>query len=168
MSDERIIDPIEARDYFPPQPNTNPDTGIRYGIISSNSLHSDVINEIQSCGTDVHYEDAMNDLRDAIKRACSDYMPQESIDEVAELAVENASQEFYNDEPIHEFELDGVKGRTTWLGGALLVWIFESPFQTHTQLCSPCVPNCGDLDNLMSDEGGYPCYDVPPTWRDNS
>jgi len=148
--------------------NTNPATNIRYSIISANSLHSDVIDEIQSRGTDVRYDEAMKDLREAIKRACSDYMSTCDADEVAELAVENASEDFYDDEPIHEFEIDGVKGRTTWLGGALLVWIFESPFQTHAQLCSPCVPNCGDLDHLMSDEGGYPCYDVPPTWRDNS
>lgn len=149
------------------EPNTNPDTGIRYGIISSYSLHSDIIDEIQSSGTDVHFEEAMKDLRDAVKQACSDYMSSCDADEVAELAVENASQDFYDDEPIHEFELDGVKGRTTWLGGALLVWIFESPFIARAALCSPCVPNCGDLDTL-DDLLGFECYDVPLTWRDNS
>jgi hypothetical protein len=150
------------------EPNTNPDTGIRYGIISANSLNSDVIDTIQSSGIDVHYEAMRKELREAIKGICKDYMSSCDADEVAELAVETASQDFYDNEPVYEFEIDGVKGRTTWLGGALLVWIFESPFQTHAQLCSPCVPNCGDLDNLMSDEGGYPCYDVLPDWRDES
>ena len=149
--------------------NINPTTGIRYGIISANSLHSDIINDIQSCGVDVHYEEAMADLRDAIKAVCSDYMASCDADEVAELAVENAGQDFYDDEPVHKFNIEGVEGRTTWLGGALLVWVFESTHMTHAKLCSPCVPNCGDLDNLQDeDEGGYPCYDVPPTWRHHS
>lgn len=73
------------------------------------------------------------------------------------------------DEPIHEgsFMLgDGnwVKYRTSWLGGALNIFIFESPFTARTVACSPCVPNAGDLDNVG--KGDYLCYDVPPDWRD--
>jgi len=154
------------------EPNVNPDTvncspttGIRYGIISAHSLHSDVIDEIQSNGTDVHYEEMRKDLRESIENVCRDYMCTSRTVDVADYAIDQASEDWEDDEPIHEFEIDGIKGRTTWLGGALLVWVFESPFQTHAQICSPCVPNCGDLDSLMSDEGGYLCYDVPPTWR---
>jgi hypothetical protein len=68
------------------------------------------------------------------------------------------------DEPIHEGEKDGVKYRTSWLGGALNVWVFESPHTARTVACSPCVPNAGDLDNVG--RGDYLCYDVPPDWRD--
>jgi hypothetical protein len=148
--------------------NINPETGIRFGIISTNSLHSDVIEEIQSRGVDVRYEEMRKDLWAEVKNVCKDYMSDSDAKDVADYAIDYASENFYDDEPIHEFAIGGVKGRTTWLGGALLVWIFESPFTTHAQLCSPCVPNCGDLDHLMSDEGGYLCYDVPPDWRDNS
>lgn len=67
------------------------------------------------------------------------------------------------EEPVYEFDIDGVKGRTTWLGGAQLVWVFESPTLALVNLCSPCVPNCGNLDSLNPD--GVECYDVPADWR---
>lgn len=69
------------------------------------------------------------------------------------------------DEPVHEGEKDGVKYRTSWLGGALNVYIIESPHITETaRECSLCVPNAGNLDQVG--EGHYQCYDVPPEWRD--
>jgi hypothetical protein len=77
------------------------------------------------------------------------------------------------DEPVHEGEIDyissGVAGkikwRTSWLGGALNVWIFESPFTGRFQQCSPCVPGAANLDN--PDPDGILGYDVPPEWRSN-
>jgi hypothetical protein len=148
------------------EPNTNPETGIRYGIISSQSLHSEIIHEIQSIGSDIYFEEACDDIRMSLEGVLRDYMPKENIDEIAEDAINRFGENYEHDEPVHEFILNGVKGRTTWLGGALHVWIFDSPYLTHRGLCSPCVPNCGDLDSKFNDEGGYKCYDVPPDWRD--
>ena len=69
----------------------------------------------------------------------------------------------YIEEPIIEFEYEGVKGRTSWLGGALNLWIFESPYTNTFALCSPCVPNVCNLD--QPDPDGCVGYDVPPHWR---
>lgn len=149
------------------EPNTNPATGIRYGIISSNSLHSEVIDEIMNVGSDVHYEEACEDIRLSLEQVLRDYMRKEHISELAEDAIEKFGENYEPYETVYEFTLDGVKGRTTWVGGALCVWVFESPYLTHRRLCSPCVPNCGDLDSEFNDEGGYECYDVPPDWRDD-
>lgn len=77
--------------------------------------------------------------------------------------TEQESEHIQIDEPIHEGELDGVQYRTSWLGGALHVWAFESP---HTGLyaeCSPCVPGAGNLD--CPDVDGVLTYDVPADWR---
>lgn len=71
-----------------------------------------------------------------------------------------------------EGDLDGVHYVTSWLGGALNFFILESPRTTLVRsLCSPCVPNAGDLDSGKAEfsvEGdrGYLCYDVPAEWRD--
>lgn len=140
--------------------NVNPDTGVRYGIISAQSLHDEIIDDIYREGVDVHWEQARKELEQRIRNDCDD---DEIVDEIVDEACEAMSDKWYDDEPVYEFVIDGVKGRTTWLGGALLVWVFESPFVTKANLCSPCVPNCGDLDSL--DENGQECYDVPPDWR---
>lgn len=49
------------------------------------------------------------------------------------------------------------------LGGAPLLWVFKSPIISKARLCSPCVPNAGDLDSL--DDDGYECYGIPDDWR---
>lgn len=144
--------------------NVNPETGIRYGIIAANSLDPEVIGEIQSSGRDIRYEEAEEELRAQIKAVCKDWMGDSESDDVADLATENLANNWQDDEPVHEFEIYGVKGRTTWLGGALLVWVFESKHSGLHRLCSPCVPNCGNLDT-PEDSEGYICYDVPPDWR---
>ena len=64
------------------------------------------------------------------------------------------------DEPIIEGTNDGVSWRTSWLGGALNLFIFHSPVIVRCSLCSPCVPNAGNLDSL----GDYETYGVPLDW----
>lgn len=142
------------------QPNVNPETGVRYGIISANSLNPDVIHEIQSYGRDLYFEAACDDIRREV--GCEDLSADEAEQEI-ERRIESLGYSWYHDEPVHAHVMDGVTCQTTWLGGALLVWIFESPKRTKAKLCSPCVPNCGDLDNVSED--GVECYDVPDDWR---
>lgn len=144
--------------------NVNPETGIRYGIIHANSLDSEVVNVIQMYGKDVHWEDAVRDAKEHVNRLVEEgEIPEEEFDSELDDTIESMSNQWYDDEPVHEFEMDGVKGRTTWLGGALHIWVFESPVISKARLCSPCVPNCGDLDSLS--ESGEECYDVPKDWR---
>ena len=66
------------------------------------------------------------------------------------------------DEPVITFEMEGVTGQIGWLGGAPLVWIFESPYTGTFQLCSPCVPNACNLD--QPEDRGYAGYTVPTHW----
>ena len=80
------------------------------------------------------------------------------IDQRLSHAMDNC----YCEEPIIEFECDGVKGRTSYLGGALNLWIFESPVVGKFAEYSPCVPGAGNLD--QPDEDGVETYTVPPDW----
>jgi len=137
------------------KPNVSPNTGVRYGIIAERSLNSDVYLDIMSQGVDVYYHEYEMDIRKQIM--IDDDIP----DDEKEWAIEKELEAYYHDEPVYEFDIDGVSGRTTWLGGALLIWVFKSPVIRKHALCSPCVPNCGDLDS----DGDYECYDVPDDWR---
>jgi len=142
--------------------NTNPETGIWYGIISANAIDPEMIDEIQRKGIDIHFETAKRELESRIRDACEDRLGYRQTQEVVELALD-LFDTWEDEEPVHKFNIDGVKGQTTWLGGALLVWVFESPNIVKADLCSPCVPNCGNLDSFNSD--GYECYNVPDDWR---
>ncbi|CAB4162720.1 hypothetical protein UFOVP785_96 [uncultured Caudovirales phage] len=135
------------------QTNVNPVTGIRYGIISLRSLHDDLVDDLMQHGTNLSYEYAWEEYK------AENELTEEQDD------IENHRQEFADgymgDEDVYEGVYEGVTYRTTSHFG---LFVFESPHVTHARLCSPCVPNCGDLDNVDL-EGGYECYDVPPDWR---
>lgn len=146
-------------------PNTD-SNGIHYGYIAADSLDPDLVCELQSRGRDVHYEEALDDLRHAIYNALAEAGvpiggPRSEVCYEAERVFDLYWEG--SDEPIHEGEMDGVKYRTSWLGGALHVWVFESPVTGNYQECSPCVPGAGNLD--CPDPNGVLTYDVPPEWR---
>lgn len=173
--------------------NINPDTGIAYGYISANSLHPDIVQELQDNGKDVYYEDALDDYQQDLSinpalqdEACEDAGTKRGDLDEDELRAQalahirdrwegskweqHFNDNYQPDEPVHEGEKDGVKYRTSWLGGALNVWIFESPFTGRFQECSPCVPNAANLDypEDRPNACGVLGYDVPPEWRDDT
>lgn len=142
--------------------NANPTTGVRYGYICANSLHPDVVDELQQRGVDICYQEACEELEAAICIAVGDFLSRRQAQKLVDYALEMFEHEC--DEPIHEGEYEGVRYRTSWLGGALNVWIFESPVVGNYAECSPCVPGAGNLD--CPDLDGVICYDVPKEWRD--
>jgi len=144
--------------------NVNPETGVRYGIISANSLDPEVICDLQAVGRDVHWEAHKREITDQTRRDWENgEITGDDFEDELEARLEREGDNFYDDEPVHEFQRDGVRGRTTWLGGALLVFVFHSQWTTNARLCSPCVPGCCDLDSI--DPNGYEGYDVNPEWR---
>lgn len=145
--------------------NINPDTGIRYGIISAKNLCPDVVDEL--CygpqAKDVRYAEACAELNDAIYQAVEGFLSSYQARQLVEEAIEMF--EYECEEPIHEGTFENVRYSTTWIGGALHVWVFKSPVVKNYQECSPCVPGAGNLD--CPDLDGVPTYDVPAEWRLN-
>lgn len=143
--------------------NANPTTGVRYGYISADSLHPEVLDKLQygRQATDLRYKNFKTEVYAAMRATLADWLSKQAIDAAFDAAMEYA--EFNDDEPIHEGEYELVKYRTSWFGGALHVWIFESPETGHYAECSPCVPGAGNLD--CPDLDGVVCYDVPSDWR---
>lgn len=143
--------------------NANPTTGVRYGYISADSLDSEILDELLygSQAVDVRYRDACEDLEASVRNATEDFLSRSQQRALIDYALELFELEC--DEPIHEGEYQGVRYRTSWLGGALHVWVFESPVVGNYAECSPCVPGAGNLD--CPDLEGVVCYDVPEDWR---
>ena len=133
--------------------NVNPETGIRYGVVSLNSLAEWVFDEFFYHGENVTYRDAIEEFRSENPDASED-----DVDAFME------SYEGYED--CYELESDGMKLALSYLGGTPIVWVFESPIVDRARLCSPCVPNAGDLDNR--DPNGYDCYSLRQDWFDRS
>lgn len=155
-------------------PNVNPETGIRYGIISANNLDPEIVHEMQfgRGSKDLRWEEALSGLRKEIEHEVNQgELALEDADDEYTLRKERLGDDYYDDEPVHSFDIDGVKGQTTWLGGALLIWVFESPHTGLFRLCSPCVPNCASLDSPadpLRDNVGCIGYDVPKDWRNRN
>ena len=84
-------------------------------------------------------------------------------DEFIEFRLDEMNNNLEIDEPVIEGVYEDVHYCINWLGGAIIVFVTESPFKTHAAACSPCVPGAGDLDNLHAE--GVECYDVPTDWR---
>ena len=127
--------------------NINTETGIRYGYISADSLDPDLVHTLMhEEGKDLAYEEYM----EALEKKYGD-----DFDEC------RASDDYYCDEPVIHGEHEGVKYISSWLGGALHFFITESPVVARCVLCSPCVPNAGDLDT----PGDVMTYSVHNDWR---
>ena len=139
------------------QPNVNELTGIRYGIISANSLDGELVHDLLYYeGEDLSWREVEEEIKIAMR--------EEGVtEEDWDRTLDDRLSDVYIDEPIVEGECEGVKYRTSWLGGALHFWIFESPRIGLYSECSPCCPNAGNLDSPNDD--GVECYDVPKGWR---
>lgn len=148
--------------------NINLDTGIAYGYISAQRLDSDLVTTLINKGVDEDEQEQFDAWKrnEAAKLIKSGKFGED--DEDGALAdAENRSYEFWEEyepyEPTVTGEHEGVRYASSWLGGALNFFIFESPVTTdRARLASPCVPNAGILDTL---DGSVTSYDVPADWR---
>ena len=132
--------------------NINLKTGIRYGYISASELDSDLVDTlIHENGVDVGYESFLKELESTLDL---------DTDE-GQAEYDEALEAYEDDEPAIEGIYDGVHYATSWIGGALHFFIFESPVIAKCSLCSPCVPGAGDLGT----QGEFECYGVPEDWK---
>jgi len=110
----------------------------------------------------------------------ADWVWEEFTDNGASLTAREIEAEFYAENPgetelpesfwddveiteeCFELETDGMKLGLSWLGGAPIVWVFESPHMARFAPCSPCVPGAGDLDSPEPD--GVMAYCLPGEW----
>lgn len=149
--------------------NRNPKTGIAYGYISANQLDQEVVFEL------LYGSQATNHTENEV---LVDFAENEGFERTGDLQAdyvsamewleENYDGNWEDDVPVPEECIvtgtcQGVSYQSSWLGGALNFWIFESPVTTDKgRRASPCVPGACILDTLDGSESGY---DVPAEWR---
>lgn len=155
--------------------NCNPHTGIRYGTIYLNNLDPDTADHLFYEGTNISEQEAYkeakaeieatvkNEIADAVSDGEEPPYDEDDIDREVEHRLERWAEGLQIEEPYIEGECEGVNYGISHLGGAALLWVYESPHLTRARLCSPCVPGAIDLDSVDAD--GEEGYDVPPDWR---
>lgn len=157
--------------------NTNPKTGIAYGYVAASDLEPEVVSELMygHGATDLSYDQARNDAQaeafaeweqrcEEIDVQRQDDGPPPIVHADFEFDDQKFSDNYQCDEPTVEGTYEGVKYRSSWLGGALNFVIFESPHVTHFgKRASPCVPNACILPPDV-EQGSVNGYDVPLDW----
>ncbi len=149
--------------------NRNPKTGVAYGYISANQLDNEVVEVL------LHGPQAVNHTEN---EAVVNFAAGEGFEPTGDLEAdyfaafawleENYEGIWLEDIPDTEEWIvtgtyEGVSYQSSWLGGALNFYIFESPVTTDKgRRASPCVPGACILDTLDGSESGY---DVPADWR---
>jgi hypothetical protein len=89
--------------------------------------------------------------------------------------IENALEQFSDTYSMQEPRIVGIYGKppqdqinylVTWVGGSPLLMVLLGPQGACRSLCSPCIPNAGDLDSgyFVDGETGFECYVVPRDW----
>lgn len=156
--------------------NIDPNTGIRFGVVDGKSV-PDLLDDILTFGENLSYDDYMQHVEEQLRAAESleeirDLVPydpetplefplcEEKIEELMELIAEN--YEPREDEYELVFPEDDEHYLLTYLGGAPLIFVCKSKFVTRCRGCSPCVPNGGDLDSPV-EENGVIAYCFNPT-----
>ena len=152
-------------DYGLGQANVDQENGIRYGVISTNSLNCDSLQDIYDQGTNNSYEswrqEAIEAIQSAVHKAVEDY-GRFTDDFDAEEVFDSLGVEYEScGDDQYRFESDLYVIETTSLG----LYIIKSPWVTRCKFCSPCCPGAGDLDNPIED--GVLTYALGPDWFDD-
>jgi hypothetical protein len=139
-------------DYSYGQANVNEKTGIHYGIIPLHSLAHWVLDEFEPQYGEPHCPHCGEELTEEHETDCDIY--------TCPCGEETEAEFCYPDDPLcHVYEGEGY---SLYLDEHNDVWVFDSPFYTRAQFCSPCAPGAGHLSNPC--ETGPKTYALGPDW----
>ncbi len=158
-------------DYGMGSTNIDLETGIRYGIVSMNSLDEWAWQTMQG-GDDLDFieyrESVRDDMSSAIERVLEEHgliQRNYGADNFADDIVDNLEFDNYesNGDCVRYELKDDLYHLQTTSDGQLFV--FKSPYYTQAQFCSPCVPGAGNLDCPC--ESGPKTYCLDASWFDD-
>lgn len=145
--------------------NIDTATGIRYGIVSMNSLGEWAWEEMMH-GEDLDFNEFRKAVKDSLALAIETSLAEFNLnygndaEEMADAIVDDLEFDNYEstgDNPRYLVESNDYHLQTTSDGK---LFVFKSRWYTHAAFCSPCVPGAGDL--------GTPCDAGPKTYCLNS
>ena len=153
-------------DYGMGKTNVDIATGIRYGVISQNSVSQAWCDSAEADYGEPHCPKCGNEAvslenteADIDKWNCS---PDDYVCEYCEEAV--SSDEAFGDEPIGWILDDGDYKAVDCLDSDIM--ILSSPYYTLAPYCSPCVPGAGNLDDAAHNNDGVKSYCFGHDWFD--
>lgn len=154
-------------DYGMGSTNVDTETGIRYGVIHANDLASHFWEIVESDGTDLDYEEAMDDivqeLESAIRSALSDYSVNCDFREVAQGVMDSIDVEYESPcDYTRYYYKDDDKGLILQVASDGDIFVIKSPYYTLCSFCSPCAPGAGSLGS----DGSVKTYCLGPEWFD--
>ena len=128
--------------------NIDLDTNIRYGI-TTNIDDDFLVYEVMQSGVDL-----------IMKSNYEDWM----LEQLEECELEDIDEsEFFDnydsDYAKYEYNENGLHLIASNINGYFEVTVLKSPHVVKCRLCSPCVPNAGDLSS--PDENGFETYALP-------
>jgi len=129
-------------------------TGIRYGVISQNSVSPEALDDLMAYGENRAWKLALDEaLRERHLEPGTDDVDEDEVAEELSLHWEDRLGDYV-------YEKDGYV-ITGCLDNDLFV--LKSPYYTYACFCSPCVPGAGDLNNALTDHdiNGAPLTDAP-------
>lgn len=150
----------------------NVETGIHYGVIPKNDLLN-CAEEFFNNAKDMTYLGILEEIKDAIN-GLSDYVDDEILQEMIELASENFNEHYQSDCADLLYEQYGYTIQAN--NDDCDLFVIKSPYYTLAPLCSPCAPNaCYLRDGIKEDEinkhdepkqgsGGIETYCLPEDW----
>jgi hypothetical protein len=150
-------------DYGLGRSNIDSENGIRYGVISQNS----VLQAWADSAEPDYGEPTCGQCGNPAIEACD--APEEEWNEGQDYACLTCkrvfwSDEAFGDEPLgYSYEADGYK-LTDCLDND--IFVLKSPYFTYAQFCSPCVPGAGNLDTTGPE--GIKTYCLGHDWFDDS
>ena len=156
-------------DYGMGKSNIDTETGIRYGIVSMNSLHPEAWDDMMR-GDDLDFAEFRREVQSSLARALEGVLDDHGLSHyndakgIADDVVDNLEFDGYEgtgDCQRYEEKNDDYHLQTTSSGD---LFVFKSPFYTHAQFCSPCVPGAGNLDCPC--ENGPKTYCLDKDWYD--
>lgn len=137
-------------------PNTDPETGIRYGVIPFNDLFN-CAEEFFDNSNDLTHADYIQEAKDKLKQAILGVVEDYGIDEqdakfAAAKAFDSLEQNFNDkyepDCPRLQYTKDGyVIDRLDETD----LFVAKSPYFTFAPECSPCAPNACYLRSAIND-----------------
>lgn len=176
--------------------NMNSETGIHFGVIPQNSLREWAYEDIINNGTDLDFEDYLENFREILTSALNlEFFEPETIrgalepmkKDFDECQIENIISACENDGPdclrsaISEFELDAGEYAPENSGDCTR-YLYEKDglkFQVcgdgdifvlespYVTLSAFCSP-CAPNAGYLLNPGSVPCYCMPPEWFDEN
>jgi len=145
---------VKGIDYSPPGSTVNrdPDTGIRYGIISLHALHPEACEDFEAeydarcphCGADVPDDTHFTRFQ------APTYLTANGVEK------RPGEDDQYGDEPDRQ-----VLNTTEYKGSidsSMDAWCFKSPYYTLAAFCSPCAPGACSLSTPCEDGERAYCF----------